>query len=135
MTKLNEKDHFYLKFVVLAESRRNFKTDLFCQATHRTFAIVAGYSRARGRRTRPWAICKVSRTREKVGFLNSTRRPFACYIWLIISPSLLKLKPRIVTDLGGKTRAMELMSHGSQDVRYQALLSVQRLVSHPWQSV
>jgi V-type H+-transporting ATPase subunit H len=45
------------------------------------------------------------------------------------------LKPRIVTDLGAKTRAMELMSHGSQDVRYQALLSVQRLVSHPWQAV
>jgi V-type H+-transporting ATPase subunit H len=42
---------------------------------------------------------------------------------------------RIVTDLGAKTRAMELMSHGSQEVRYQALLSVQRLVSHPWQAV
>ena len=42
---------------------------------------------------------------------------------------------RIVTDLGAKTHAMELMSHGSQEVRYQALLSVQRLVSHPWQAV
>jgi len=42
---------------------------------------------------------------------------------------------KIVTDLGAKTRAMELMSHSSQEVRYQALLSVQRLVSHPWQSV
>jgi V-type H+-transporting ATPase subunit H len=42
---------------------------------------------------------------------------------------------KIVTDLGAKTRAMELMSHGSQEVRYQALLSVQRLVSHPWQAV
>jgi V-type H+-transporting ATPase subunit H len=45
------------------------------------------------------------------------------------------LTTRIVTDLGAKTRAMELMSHGSQEVRYQALLSVQRLVSHPWQAV
>lgn len=45
------------------------------------------------------------------------------------------LATRIVTDLGAKTRAMELMSHGSQEVRYQALLSVQRLVSHPWQAV
>jgi V-type H+-transporting ATPase subunit H len=44
------------------------------------------------------------------------------------------LKLRIVTDLGAKTRAMELMSHSSQEVRYQALISVQRLVSHPWQS-
>ncbi|KAI9446627.1 ATPase V1 complex subunit H [Lactarius indigo] len=42
---------------------------------------------------------------------------------------------KIVTDLGAKTRVMELMSHSSQEVRYQALLSVQRLVSHPWQSV
>ncbi|KAH9966492.1 ATPase V1 complex subunit H [Russula dissimulans] len=41
---------------------------------------------------------------------------------------------KIVTDLGGKTRVMELMSHNSQEVRYQALISVQRLVSHPWQS-
>ncbi|KAH9997541.1 ATPase V1 complex subunit H [Russula vinacea] len=46
-----------------------------------------------------------------------------------------ELGKKIVTDLGAKTRAMELMSHNSQEVRYQALLSVQRLVSHPWQSV
>ncbi|KAH9981470.1 ATPase V1 complex subunit H [Lactifluus volemus] len=42
---------------------------------------------------------------------------------------------RIVTDLGAKNRVMELMSHGSREVQYQALLSVQRLVSSPWQSV
>ncbi|KAI0306737.1 ATPase V1 complex subunit H [Multifurca ochricompacta] len=42
---------------------------------------------------------------------------------------------KTVTDLGAKTRVMELMSHSSQEVRYEALLSVQRLVSHPWQSV
>ncbi|KAI9509962.1 ATPase V1 complex subunit H [Russula earlei] len=41
---------------------------------------------------------------------------------------------KVVTDLGAKNRAIELMSHSSQEVRYQALLSVQRLVSHPWQS-
>lgn len=44
-------------------------------------------------------------------------------------------KLRIVTDLGGKTLVMELMSHDSGEVQYQALLSVQRLVSHPWQTV
>ena len=44
-------------------------------------------------------------------------------------------KCRIVTDLGGKTRVMELMSHNNQEVRYRALLSVQCLVSQPWQSV
>lgn len=42
---------------------------------------------------------------------------------------------RILTDLGGKTRVMELMSHANPDVRYQALISVQRLVSHPWAAV
>ncbi|EIM82503.1 ATPase V1 complex subunit H [Stereum hirsutum FP-91666 SS1] len=42
---------------------------------------------------------------------------------------------KLVTDFGAKTRVMELMSHGNPDVRYQALVSVQRLVSHPWQSV
>ena len=39
---------------------------------------------------------------------------------------------RILTDLGAKTRVMELMSHSDSDVRYRALISVQRLVSHPW---
>ncbi|KAI0797738.1 ATPase V1 complex subunit H [Abortiporus biennis] len=42
---------------------------------------------------------------------------------------------KILTDLGAKTRVMELMSHQDSDVRYQALLSVQRLVSHPWAAV
>ena len=59
---------------------------------------------------------------------------------LISARSILTHQPtllttRIVTDLGAKTRAMELMTHDSQEVRYQALLSVQRLVSHPWQAV
>jgi len=39
---------------------------------------------------------------------------------------------KILTDLGAKTRVMELMTHPDPDVRYQALVSVQRLVSHPW---
>ncbi|KAI0048224.1 ATPase V1 complex subunit H [Auriscalpium vulgare] len=42
---------------------------------------------------------------------------------------------KFVTDFGAKTRVMELMSHGNADVRYQALVSVQRLVSHPWKAV
>ncbi|KZT03559.1 ATPase V1 complex subunit H [Laetiporus sulphureus 93-53] len=42
---------------------------------------------------------------------------------------------KIVTDLGGKTRMMELMSHDNSDVRYQALVTVQHLVSHPWAAV
>lgn len=39
---------------------------------------------------------------------------------------------RPITDLGGKARVMELMSHPNSDVRYRALLSVQQLVSQPW---
>ncbi|CCM03836.1 uncharacterized protein FIBRA_05985 [Fibroporia radiculosa] len=42
---------------------------------------------------------------------------------------------KVFTDLGGKTRVMELMTHENPDVRYQALISVQRLVSHPWAAV
>jgi len=39
---------------------------------------------------------------------------------------------KVITDLGAKTRAMELMTHRDPDVRYRALLSVQQLVSQPW---
>ncbi|KAF5372925.1 hypothetical protein D9758_001740 [Tetrapyrgos nigripes] len=42
---------------------------------------------------------------------------------------------KIVTDLGGKTKVMELMTHQDSDVRYRALLSVQQLVSQPWIAV
>ncbi|KAJ7756812.1 armadillo-type protein [Mycena maculata] len=39
---------------------------------------------------------------------------------------------KLVTDMGAKTRVMELMTHTDSDVRYRALLSVQQLVSQPW---
>ncbi|KZS99026.1 ATPase, V1 complex, subunit H [Sistotremastrum niveocremeum HHB9708] len=42
---------------------------------------------------------------------------------------------KVVSDLGAKTRVMELMGHSSSDVRYQALISVQRLISNPWVTV
>lgn len=35
---------------------------------------------------------------------------------------------KTVTDLGGKTRVMELMAHDNPDVRYQALMTVQKLM-------
>lgn len=34
-----------------------------------------------------------------------------------------------IADLGGKTRVMELMAHENGDVRYRALMTVQRLMS------
>ena len=47
-------------------------------------------------------------------------------------PPALSFFFRVITDLGAKTRAMELMVHEDPDVRYRALLSVQQLVSQPW---
>jgi len=41
---------------------------------------------------------------------------------------------KVIADLGAKTRVMELMGHDDPDVRYQALISVQRLISHPWRA-
>ncbi|EJF62445.1 ATPase V1 complex subunit H [Dichomitus squalens] len=46
-----------------------------------------------------------------------------------------QLGKKVLTDLGAKTRVMELLSHSDPEVRYQALISVQRLVSHPWAGV
>jgi hypothetical protein len=42
---------------------------------------------------------------------------------------------RPITELGGKARAMELMTHSDSNVRYRALLSVQQLVSQPWETI
>jgi len=42
---------------------------------------------------------------------------------------------KAVTELGAKTRVMELMTHEDSDVRYRALVSVQSLMSQPWQSL
>ncbi|KAK4688485.1 V-type H+-transporting ATPase subunit H, partial [Tremellales sp. Uapishka_1] len=39
---------------------------------------------------------------------------------------------KAVTDLQGKTKVMELMTHENADVRYQALMAVQRLMSQHW---
>jgi len=39
-----------------------------------------------------------------------------------------------VESLGGKAKAMELLTHPDADVKFRALLTVQRLISHPWAS-
>lgn len=51
------------------------------------------------------------------------------YVFLIYSI----IRP--IAELGGKARAMELMTHSDSNVRYRALLSVQQLVSQPWVTV
>jgi len=88
VTRLNEKDHFYLRRLI--ELLRTSQDPLvLAVAAHDLGQYVRHYERGK----------------------------------------------KIVTDFGAKTRVMELMSHSNQEVRYQALLSVQFLVSHPWQSV
>jgi V-type H+-transporting ATPase subunit H len=39
---------------------------------------------------------------------------------------------RAIQDIGAKTQIMELMSHPDADVRYQALLAVQKLMVNAW---
>ncbi|ORX51659.1 ATPase, V1 complex, subunit H [Hesseltinella vesiculosa] len=40
---------------------------------------------------------------------------------------------RLLQDIGAKQRIMELMTHEDQDVRYQALTSVQKLMHQAWE--
>jgi len=41
---------------------------------------------------------------------------------------------KTVTDLGAKVLIMQLMRHENEDVKFKALVTVQRLVSHSWAS-
>ena len=38
----------------------------------------------------------------------------------------------LISDLQGKTRVMELMTHENPDVRYRSLLAVQQIMSQHW---
>ena len=59
------------------------------------------------------------------------------YLDYLHLPANANCKPfsRVLTDLGAKARVMDLMTHENSDVRYQALVTVQQLVSQPWQAV
>lgn len=61
-----------------------------------------------------------------------TRGKSRLYLLQMISFHLWIFPYRLVTDLGGKAKVMELMTHADADVRYRALLSVQQLISQPW---
>lgn len=70
-----------------------------------------------------------------VELLNNSQDPLVLAVASHDIGQYVKHYPRgkkILTDLGAKTRVMELMSHSDGDVRYHALISVQHLVSHPW---
>lgn len=38
----------------------------------------------------------------------------------------------MISNLGGKTRTMELMTSDNPDVRYRSLLAVQQIMSQHW---
>jgi V-type H+-transporting ATPase subunit H len=40
---------------------------------------------------------------------------------------------RYIQELGAKTRVMELMTHENKDVRYQALIAVQKFMTNAWE--
>jgi len=72
-----------------------------------------------------------------VGLLNTSTDPLVLAVAAHDIGKYVKYCDRgkkIVTDMGAKTRVMELMAHEDPDVRYQALMSVQLLVSHSWAS-
>ncbi|KZT56174.1 ATPase, V1 complex, subunit H [Calocera cornea HHB12733] len=70
-----------------------------------------------------------------VGLLNTSTEPLVLAVAAHDIGKYVKYCDRgkkLITDMGAKTRVMELMAHEDPDVRYQALMSVQLLVSHSW---
>ena len=49
--------------------------------------------------------------------------------WAFVPTERKLIYCRTVTDLGGKTRVMELMTDSDADTRYQALMTTQLLMS------
>ncbi|KAF8310207.1 ATPase V1 complex subunit H [Clavulina sp. PMI_390] len=73
--------------------------------------------------------------RELVGLLKTSEDPLVLSVAAHDVGQYVKYADggkKAINDLQGKTRVMELMSHSDADVRFQALLTVQRLVSHAW---
>ena len=64
--------------------------------------------------------------------VNGVKSKAACSVDILF---LIHSVVRPIAELGGKARAMELMTHSDSNVRYRALLSVQQLVSQPWVTI
>ncbi|GHJ88819.1 hypothetical protein NliqN6_5221 [Naganishia liquefaciens] len=76
--------------------------------------------------------------KQLIALLSSARDPLVLAVAVHDIGQFIKYGDdgarKMVNDLGGKIKVMELMSHESGDVKYQALLTVQRIMSHSWTS-
>ncbi|KAL2912179.1 H(+)-transporting V1 sector ATPase subunit H [Polyrhizophydium stewartii] len=75
--------------------------------------------------------------RALAGFLQTSSDPVVLSVAAHDIGQYVKYVPtgkRIVQEIGAKTRVMELMSHENPDVRYHALMSVQKFMANAWES-
>lgn len=74
--------------------------------------------------------------KQLISLLSGTREPIVLSVGVHDVGKYLQYggdrARRIVTENGGKVKVMELMAHESADVKYQALITVQRLMSQAW---
>lgn len=62
-------------------------------------------------------------------FANDVKYAYTLQYEFIVEIILLQ---RVIEKFGGKERVMQLMTHSDQQVRYEALLAVQKLMVHHW---
>ena len=55
-----------------------------------------------------------------------------CYSFLHLSLQWKSLLFSVIEQLGGKQVVMQLLAHEDPNVRYEALLAVQKLMVHNW---
>ncbi|KAJ9119143.1 hypothetical protein QFC22_003634 [Naganishia vaughanmartiniae] len=76
--------------------------------------------------------------KQLVALLSSSRDPVVLAVAVHDIGQFIKFGDdgarKMINDLDGKLKVMELLSHESGDVKYQALLTVQRIMSHSWTS-
>lgn len=76
--------------------------------------------------------------RRLVELLNNSREPLVLAVACSDIGKFVKYggdrAKKLVTELNGKTRVMHLMTHENPDVRYQALMAVQQIMSQHWLS-
>lgn len=121
--KLNEKDYQQLKLV--CTFYLDVETTYQCNRMyHRVLVRLLNESRD--------PVVLAVAVHDVGQYVKHCDRGKQCVFPITAVASLKTYPCRVIEDLGAKRRVMELMSHDNPDVRYQAITSVQRLVSHPW---